>query len=158
MARFDPITIASQLPAVGASYERSTLDFKKTSSAKPTQEQAKDVAAFANRFGGTLLIGFEERSDGRVGNIEALPSTHAANVKSAISQAVRDRCRPSPTVDVDIIDIGEAACVLAVNVSPFFGQPVGVIAGDLGREPAYLFPFRTMTDAISSATGTSHVF
>ncbi|MBK6692428.1 MAG: ATP-binding protein [Myxococcales bacterium] len=160
MPRFAPITTAAHLPAADSAYERSTLDFKATSSPKPTFEQAKDVAAFANRFGGTILIGFEERGDGRVGVLKPLTESYAAGVKNAVSNAVRDRCRPSPTVDIDVIAVGEDQRVLAVNVSPFFGQPVGVVANDATKGECALRLSVSNADghAISEAGGAADVF
>ena len=65
MSLFQPLAETSRLPDVGEGYERATLDLKLKGEVKKGFHLAKDVAAFANHLGGTLLIGAKEK-DGRV--------------------------------------------------------------------------------------------
>lgn len=56
--RFVPITATNAATALVAAHERSVLDFKRTydfGEPSTVYELAKDVAAFANHLGGTIL-------------------------------------------------------------------------------------------------------
>ncbi len=57
MPLFRPLIKPWPLPSIGAANtERAVLDWK-TRLAEKSFERAKDIAAFANHLGGTLLIG-----------------------------------------------------------------------------------------------------
>lgn len=90
------------LPHGGSSYEKASLDLKgtyldeKTSKLK-TFEMAKDIAAFANGMGGTILVGgYEDTNTGLVGTYKAMSSEEAKTRTRDIDNAVADRCRPRP--------------------------------------------------------------
>jgi hypothetical protein len=154
---FTPIQDAAQLPAVGEATERFFLDFKRIYEKKPFpdakkdrfdhREMAKDVAAFANASGGTILIGaIEDQATGVIAKYEPLAKKVAKEIAGAFDQAVDDRCSPRPVFDVLIIGHG-GGCIVAVNVWPFPGQPVGVMVKvdpdtDGSGEPAHVFPVR----------------
>lgn len=118
-----PIDNTSDLPNIGDS-ESLYLDFK----AAPTEsafEIGKDVAAFANASGGTLLIGAAQEPGGRLK--EFVPIEDIVAVERSYENAIRDRCRPRPMVTLNAVECdGSGGQVLAVNVQPFPGQPVGV--------------------------------
>jgi len=147
------ITRDSGLPSLGST-ETNTLDFKaryKRASGPPfdTFEMAKDVAALANAMGGTLLVGAQEDETGGV--LKAyLPLTEsdAKETTTAFEQAVKDRCSPSPVVNIERIHHSNGY-LLAVNVAPFPGQAVGVqVKGDKANgwgDITWVFPLRVGT-------------
>ena len=150
MPRFEPFTEATPLPLVGEGYERAVLDLKGRGGVARAFHKAKDVAAFANHLGGTLLIGAKETA-GRVGEYEPLDEATVATMQKEFSEAVRDRCSPRPLVDFARIPFG-AGFVLAVNVWPYTGQVVGVrVTADKAAEgygdDAYVFPIRVGVDS-----------
>lgn len=61
---FIPLAKPLQLPTIGRTIERPVMDWK-VKPAKHSFERAKDVAAFANHLGGTLLIGAHELNEER---------------------------------------------------------------------------------------------
>lgn len=119
-------------------------------------EIAKDVAAFANHLGGTVLVGAIEDSVANC-RYKGLPETEASKTKRAVEEAVRDRCSPHPVVDAAPIRLpGTDRYVLAVNVLPSLALVgVKVIAPPRGQcpavetgEPAFVFPLRTTTQTV----------
>ena len=103
-------------------------------------ELAKDIAAFANSQGGTIVIGALEENE-RLARYDPLPGSFANDVKRAYDHAVRDRCLPRPTVETNMIAFGDRF-VIAVNVQPFEGQPVAVVLpkGERSSAECYWFP------------------
>lgn len=154
---FTPIQEAAQLPDLRDATERFFLDFKRTYEKKlfpdakkdrfDHREMAKDVAAFANASGGTILVGaIEDQATGMVAKYAPLTKQVAKDISEAFDHAVKDRCSPRPVFDVVSLTKG-TGCIVAVNVWPFPGQPVGVmVKNDLKTdgcgEPAYVFPMR----------------
>jgi hypothetical protein len=78
----------------------------------------------------------------------------AQEIVSAYEDAARSRCSPQPVVSAQRYAMGPALAgdvelrreVVAVNVLPFPGQPIGVrIQAD---PPAYIFPVRVSTRTI----------
>jgi Putative DNA-binding domain len=142
------ITLPSELPMPGSKAEKASLDFK----ARPTNdsfENAKDVAAFANASGGTILIGAAATGE-LLATYLPLAGEEASQAQRAVEQAVRDRCRPAPIFEVAQIS-KDTGIVLAINIWPFPGQPIGVEVkkGDRPRgdgeklpEGLYFFPIR----------------
>jgi hypothetical protein len=137
MALHPEILGQSDLPPIGASYEREHLDFKQ----HPTgdnYEMAKDVAAFANRTGGVILVGAEEKNDCLVA-YHPLPRDVADKTRVAYLTAVKDLCVPGPTCDVHVIP-HDSGFLVAANVRPLPDQVVGV---KRRNDPdAYTFPQR----------------
>ena len=120
---FTPITQEAHLPTAGSSVENATTDFK-VRHVPNAFELAKDVASFSNASGGTILIGARATGDLLAG-YEPLTSSDANAAKRSYEQSVRDRCSPAPIFDVSFISSGEGT-IVAVNVWPMPGQPVGV--------------------------------
>ena len=117
------IESAKDLPALGYANEGRALDFK----AEPSDDSfeiAKDVAAFANAEGGTILIGARGKGE-FLAKYEPLTTGQASDAQRLYEQSVRDRCGPRPMVNVSPIPKDDGI-VLAVNVEPFPGQLVGV--------------------------------
>ena len=146
-----PITRSDQLPPVGTSRESSLVDFK--SQLEPTKpfEMAKDIAAFANSSGGTLLIGAREQNH-CLGRYEPLTEAQAAEAKIAYGLQVTQRCSPAPLIEIAILP-KEPGFVVAVNVWPFPGQPVGVLLhGDKVKDghggEGFAFPLRIGVDTV----------
>jgi hypothetical protein len=150
MARFRPLTSTSKLPDTGA-VETDVLDFK--GSIEPEKdgtidyvELAKDVAAFANAEGGTLLVGaFEDRRRGILGCYKPLTPEFVKQVRDAYSRAVAKFCSPSPLHDSQTIPF-ETGAVVAVNVSAAIGQVVGVRAR---VDEAWFFPRRVGIETVN---------
>jgi hypothetical protein len=150
MPHFEPFLESSVLPPVGSGYERATLDLKGRGGVVSAFHKAKDVAAFANHLGGTLLIGAKETA-GVVGEYEPLDESTANSIQKGFSQAVRERCSPRPLVNFARVPCG-VGWVLAVNVWPYIGQVVGVRVkadktADGFGDDAYAFPMRTGVDS-----------
>jgi len=152
----------NDLPSIGDP-ETLYLDFK----AAPTDsafEIGKDVAAMANASGGTLLVGAAEASGGRLK--QYVPLKDAAATEKFYENVIRDRCRPRPTVTLNIVECDDSGgAVLAVNVQPFPGQPVGVHIpvkeqqGMKSIEDLFHYPIRvnTYTKAILPETLAMYV-
>lgn len=121
---FKPIETSGQLPAVGVANETSVLDFKVKVDPNERLEPAKDVAAFANAQGGTILVGAAGQGE-FVSKYLPLSLGDASATQKAFEEGVRDRCRPAPVLTVVPLDVG-AGKVVAINIWPFVGQPVGV--------------------------------
>lgn len=142
---FTPIVSADQLPQVGVACEKTTLDFKKELTADAF-EAAKDVAAFANAAGGTLLIGAQAQGE-VVAKYFPMTSDKASAAQRFYEQSVRDRCRPGPLTRIEHLP-HEGGVVLAINVQPSLGQPVGVEFKKTGNaqgdwpQGVYLYPVR----------------
>ncbi len=147
MPQFTPIIRSDQLPSVGAKVESPTFDIKATYDTTKQFEAAKDVAAFANHLGGTLLIGAAEK-DGGLSKYLPIEEKRANEIAALFERAVKDRCRPLPTIAVDQIP-HKIGFVVAVNIWPTLAAPVGVkIRGDKDDgfgDPAWVFPLRTAT-------------
>jgi hypothetical protein len=121
---YSPIRSAADLPEKeGAHNEGQHREFKSEPSTDRF-ELAKDVAAFANADGGTILIGAKGNGE-YFGGYKPMTEKDASAAQRALDEAVRDRCSPYPFfVPVPIKKDG--GIVLAVNVDPFPGQAVGV--------------------------------
>jgi hypothetical protein len=114
-------------------------------------EYAKDIAAFANLVGGTLVIGATE--DGHLREYVGLTDDEAAAVRQAFSAAVADRCTPRPVFDfasrythpddatkqIVVINVPPSVTPIAVKVS---GNKI-----DGYGDPCWVYPVRSGTDA-----------
>jgi hypothetical protein len=147
-----PITAVVDLPPKGASRESGTFDFKGEQDPDDQRELAKDVAAFANALGGTVLVGaVEDRKRATLGCYKPMPRLEdAEKLKRAYELAVTQRCVPQPVIEVVRIETDPAihppGHVLAVNVYPAANAPIGVRWDETGTE-SFAFPLRTATQA-----------
>ncbi len=124
---FRPVITPTDLPTIGARREDLNFDFKREILKATQEELAKDVAAFANASGGTILVGADENfSTNALSGWFPLSETDAAGVKTAYENAVRNRCSPPPVIDVQVIPWTAEKYVVAVNVWPYPLLPVGV--------------------------------
>ncbi|WP_437767160.1 ATP-binding protein [Sorangium sp. So ce281] len=118
--------------------ETHRLDFKETASPEKTAEHAKDMAAFANTFGGVILIG--SRVDAGIVEHPGISRPHAARLAEVYEQAAKEMCSPSPVVNAIIITVpGNSQVLLAVNIDPFIEGPIGA---KLKEQDAWVFPVR----------------
>jgi hypothetical protein len=117
--------------------------------------KSKDVAAFSNHRGGTLLIGAKETATtSQLECYVGLDLAAAAAVRSAYSTAVRDRCQPLPQFDFEeyVHPDDDTKRVVAVNVWPSL-LLIGVRVD--AHKPAegyggvsWVYPVRSGTDAV----------
>lgn len=127
-----------ELPPLKAQ-ETYALDFKSQHNSDPS-EHAKDMAAFANAYGGALLVGVAEKADNYERCLLAL--SDATTVAKDYEDSARNLLAPRPHVDPVVVSFpgDDQKAVVAVNVAPFAGQLVGArIAGTEG----WRFPIRT---------------
>ncbi len=150
---FRPVLSQGDLPPEGTTREDFALDMKAKVDQTNQFELAKDMAAFANSSGGTVLVGaVEDRAKGTLTRYLPFPESEANAVVKAYSLAVTQRCFPAPFIDVKAIS-KDAGFVVAVNVWPFPAQVVGVKiradrADGFGGE-AYFFPLRSGVDTVT---------
>jgi hypothetical protein len=113
--------------------------------------KAKDVAAFANHLGGTLLIGACEK-DGQLDAYKGMSPAEAGDIRNAYSKAITDKCQPHPAVDFEEYPApsDQAKRIVAVNVWPSL-LLIGVeIAAHKPTEgyggTSFVYPVRSGTD------------
>jgi hypothetical protein len=124
---FRPIQVTSDLPDIGVHRETYNLDFKSTVEKTQPSELAKDVAAFANADGGTILVGANE--DKQTNTLQGWCPLTKKDADSAVAKfydATLNGCDPRPVIDPQIILRAEKDYVVAVNVFPYPVGPVGV--------------------------------
>lgn len=122
---FKSLTTVSDLPPEGPlsdeAREKHDLDFKSFADKASPWEHAKDIAAFANALGGTILVGSSDK-----------PQVAHHGLKSQTSHEVRNiyegaalMCSPPVPIDVVPINFPDGRVVVAVNVPPFPEAMVG---------------------------------
>jgi hypothetical protein len=145
---FKPLERVADLPPEGPlsadAREKQDLDFKSYADPAKTREHAKDIAAFANALGGTLLIGAKDKA-----NLvhHGLKDQTVAEVRDVYERAAM-MCSPTVPIDVVPINVGDRV-VVAVNVPPFPDAIVGAPASEVdgsGKtvkiEHGWCFPIR----------------
>lgn len=151
MSLFKPITTPQDLPPTGVRSEDHSIDAKLKLSTKfgsklDNIEWAKDVAAFANTLGGTILIGADQDSATKCITYAPISGHDAQHAAKSYEDASRDRCRPPPLVSAAVL-AKDGGYVAAVNVWAMPGQAVGVRVTQEKQtngtgEDTYLFPVR----------------
>jgi hypothetical protein len=107
-----------------SAHERPWIDFKETVAKDQREEMAKDVAAFANTYGGVILIGAKDTPSGV--EYPGIPREYARHLKEAYEEAAKEWCRPIPQVFPVLIDLGNTNnVVLAVNIEAHLAGVVG---------------------------------
>lgn len=153
MPFFEPLAPPKSLPAIGSAIEQAVVDFKDYRAERRTRpfEHAKDIAAFSNHVGGSLVIG--AREDGHLREYVGLTDDEAANVRQAFSDAVADRCTPRPVFDFAprYEQPGDPSKqIVVINVPPSV-TPIAVRVGgdktDGYGGPTFVYPVRSGTDA-----------
>ena len=147
LVRYQPVRTLADAEALAASTEGRSVDFKATADPAAWWELAKDIAAFANHVGGTILVGAAEQPDGTATLFGIAPEA-AKPLAREYENASRDKCKPRPLSTVDPITLSSGKVVLAVNVDPYPLALVGAMFYALNRngEPetcdAWRFPVR----------------
>jgi Putative DNA-binding domain len=146
------ITAAIDLPPLGTSRESGTFDFKGEQDPDDQRELAKDIAAFANALGGTVLVGaVEDRRRATLGCYKPIQRLEdAEKLKRAYELAITQRCVPQPVAEVVRIEtdptVHPTGHVVAVNVYAAANAPIGVRWDQSGSQ-SFAFPLRTATQA-----------
>jgi hypothetical protein len=143
------ILVSRDLPEVGFGHETLAVDFKGDLYDSPEFEAAKDVAAFANAAGGTLIHrAFEDTKRSVLGQYAAISDKEAGDLVQAYDMAIKDPCSPAPVWSYARIEQSDGL-VVAINVLPSPGQIIGVkVRADDARAyrgDAYVFPMRVGT-------------
>ena len=148
-----------QVPPVGGGYETPFLDLKAHPDAyRPTVsgnrvwdyfELAKDVASFANRSGGTILVGAtQDRATGTCSGHTPFAPALANDFEVVLRDAIEKRCRPRPLIQFDTLPFG-ADVMVAINIWAFPGQAISVEVKahkpDGYGGQAYVFPIRVLS-------------
>lgn len=147
MPTFVPLTKPRPLPKIGDAIERPVFDCKREPATRPF-EMAKDVAAFANHLGGTLLIGAIESGE-QLCRYAGLTQEEAGKTIRNYTDAVADRCWPRPTVDPESYDdpTDPSRRVVALNVQASPELVSVTVRADKANEgfggDAYVFPVRS---------------
>lgn len=137
------VRTATDLPAVGSSHEYVRMEFKKRIDTQKPLELAKDVAAFANSVGGTILVG-AARDGERLGQYVPLPKGDSQATLMAYDLAVRDLCSPKPLVELHEI-AKDGGFLVAANIWAFPAQPVGIAVDgkSVATSKHFFFPYRS---------------
>lgn len=125
---------------LGETPESIHWDYKQSFSPKKSEDFAIDLAAFANTFGGTLLIGVAEKSDG-VKKVASgfVPGINVEEIRKTVHTHISEII--SPKIDVQVVPIEVSGnLVVAINVEPSINL-VGVCLDRDRRQ--YSFPYRT---------------
>jgi hypothetical protein len=142
------IRTAADLPPPRSSHEMARMEFKRDVATTDRVELAKDVAAFANSVGGTILVGAVPNGE-TLAIYKPMTKEQSAKAMRDYDEAVRDLCAPKPLVETHEIPKDDGF-VLAVNVWAFPGQPVGVLVGEKSAG-TYRFPLRSGAQTVNLA-------
>lgn len=125
---------------LGETSESIHWDYKQSFSPKKSEDFAIDLAAFANTFGGTLLIGVAEKSDGAKKVASGfVPSINVEEIRKTVHTHICEII--SPKIDVQVVPIDVSGnLIVAINVEPSINL-VGVCL-DKDRR-SFNFPYRT---------------
>lgn len=125
---------------LGETSESIHWDYKQSFSPKKSEDFAIDLAAFANTFGGTLLIGVAEKSDGAKKVASGfVPSINVEEIRKTIHTHICEII--SPKIDVQVVPIDVSGnLIVAINIEPSINL-VGVCL-DKDRR-SFNFPYRT---------------
>lgn len=125
---------------MGETPEGIYWDYKEEINFETPVKLAIDLAAFANTFGGTLLVGVVEK---KINDIR-VASDYASNVdfekiKKRVNDHILNLTSPRMSAQVVHIDVNGKK-IVAINVDP----SVNLIAIRSNKDPhAYCFPYRT---------------
>ena len=145
--RWEPITSENAVAKLAGASEHAILDFKSrydfVSDKTKSFEIAKDICAFANHLGGTIVVGAEEGKGVRRGLIAAFfPLTNPApgELVKEVDRVIRNFCLPVPIVNAVSIELdagqvkavlgreAAATTVVAINVEPTLSTPIGCLS------------------------------
>jgi hypothetical protein len=109
-----PIDLPSEGPLSNEAREKQDLDFKSVADPSTPWEHSKDIAAFANSLGGTILVG---ASNADAVAIHGLRGQTAREVMDIYENAAL-QCSPTIPVDPVPITLASGIVVVAINVAP----------------------------------------
>ncbi len=153
MPEFRPIFSEADLPEAAAATparESNVLDFKNYAAITNDDQRieiAKDVAAFANADGGTIIYGANETAGVLTGYTPIPTAAEAEALRQAIRDVAKRRCAPPLTLDVRTLP-KNAGFVVVANVYSAPGQATGVTLDWQMRTPpgkkveTHFFPVR----------------
>lgn len=156
------VTPSTLVAFLGNAHERTTLDLKQDYSRTPVRaryELAKDVTAFANALGGTLLVGAIEGTGAAKGrSVRFADVPDEADLINELTEATR-LCLPLPVVEVHRATLSAAdqasilgrtcaddARLVIINVQASIAGPIGCLGADAAGtriDNAHRFPVRT---------------
>jgi hypothetical protein len=125
---------------MGETPEGIHWDYKQSLNPKEPADIAIDLAAFANTYGGTLLIGIAEKKENGLKVASGfVPNIDTEEIKKQVFTHILDLI--SPKIDVQIAQFNVSNNVVAaINVEP----SVNLISVRSKKDPhAYSFPCRT---------------
>lgn len=125
---------------LGETSESIHWDYMQSFNPKKAEDLAIDLATFANTFGGTLLIGVAEKSDGAKKVASGfVPGINVEEIRKTVHTHICEII--SPKIDVQVVPIEVSGnLVVAINVEPSVNL-VGVCL-DKDRR-SFSFPYRT---------------
>lgn len=125
---------------LGETSESIHWDYKQSFNPKKAEDLAIDLAAFANTFGGTLLIGVAEKTDGAKKVASGfVPGINVEEIRKTVHTHISEII--SPKIDVQVVPIDVSGnLIVAINVEPSINL-VGVCL-DKDRR-SFNFPYRT---------------
>lgn len=125
---------------LGETSESIHWDYKQSFNPKKAEDLAIDLAAFANTFGGTLLIGVAEKTDGAKKVASGfVPGINVEEIRKTVHTHISEII--SPKIDVQVVPIDVSGnLIVAINVEPSVNL-VGVCL-DKDRR-SFSFPYRT---------------
>ena len=140
---YKPFKIAQDFKSLihlGKTPESIHWDYKQAFNPKDPADIAIDLAAFANTYGGTLLIGVAEKKiNGLKVASSFVPNVDAEEIKKQVHTRIHEII--SPKIDVQVVPIDVSGNpIVAVNVEPSINL-VGVCLDRDRRQ--YSFPYRT---------------
>lgn len=125
---------------MGETPEGIHWDYKQSLNPKEPADIAIDLAAFANTYGGTLLIGIAEKKENGLKVASGfVPNVDTEEIKKQVFTHILDLI--SPKIDIQIAQFNVSNNVVAaINVEP----SVNLISVRSKKDPhAYSFPCRT---------------
>jgi hypothetical protein len=160
--KYTPIVREQDLPTPGplhaTAQEREHLDFKSFASKTKGIEHAKDIAAFANSLGGTILVGVTETTGTLA--IPGVAGQTATEVKDIYEHAAL-KCSPKARIDAVIIRTSTGVDVVAINVPPSPDAVLGVpgVASEAEAPNSWRYPIRraTQTDFLTPEQLSLHM-
>ena len=127
----------------GETSEGIYWDYKQMLNPKEPANIAIDMAAFANTYGGTLLIGLSEKENDKLNGLKVAtgfaPKINAESIKKQICSIASSCIFPRISVKIDPIKISDNL-VVAVNIEPSVNL-VGVRTNT--ERGNFCFPYRT---------------
>lgn len=124
----------------GETSESIHWDYKQSFSPKKSEDFAIDLAAFANTFGGTLLIGVAEKTDGAKKVASGfVPGINVEEIRKIVHTHICEII--SPKIDVQVVPIDVSGnLIVAINVEP----SVNLVGVRLDKDRrSFSFPYRT---------------